>query len=131
MTKTYDKLKGRQQAAGERNDCAVKAIAVATGRGYTAVRAALRREGRGTKERTSMYAQRRAITALGFTIAREIRSTALVNKTLATIEQEDALGGSWMIHTADHVAGMTDRTLHDWAAGKRMPVQVCWKIEKA
>lgn len=94
----------------ERNDCTVRALAIATNETYDAVHEELRRAGRRTHrgfELTEYLARRR--TFLGHSLKRTtFRRHATITEVIEALGQ-----GSYVVDLDDHVLAVVDGTARD------------------
>ena len=97
-------------AVDENNDCAVKAVAIATGTDYATVRALLRNIGRRDGHGTQPDDYRYAIRRLGF-IARPYRSNARTVRAAASMLPAN---GVFLVRVSGHVLCVRDGRAHDW-----------------
>lgn len=107
------------QAHKEHRDCTVKALAVATGKPYAEVHAALAKAGRKPRRGTSLANMATAAKALGFTWERRDRSHFSA-RTVRTAERDGRLAamGRLVLSMSGHVAGMIDGKVLDWTEGR-------------
>lgn len=110
----------------ERNDCAVRAVAIVTGLDYEVVHEAYRKRGR--KRRCGAYTRvtMDVLKDLGFT-CKEIKVKA---KTLRTLQQsrELPLWGTFLVRTTKHLTGVVDRAFLDWATTTVKRVRQVWCV---
>lgn len=126
-THTYEALRSEARALGERNDCAVKALAVALGVGYATAHAALARAGRKPGRSTPTWMTDAAARSLGFLLVDHksavkrrlgVRSKNMTVRQLS--QRPDILKafGPCLIRVRGHIMGARDGVIHDWADGR-------------
>lgn len=133
------------EAAGERNDCAVKAVALLTDTPWTKVRdymnAAGRKPRRGTPWPVIMSAIRHfgyePVLVASFEFIRRYRPNASVHSMLhVTTHHPDRFNRVWkdgcryLLDTRTHVAAVIDGVNHDWTKGRAKRVRAIFKIVK-
>ena len=113
---------------GERNDCAVIALALATGVGYAEAHAALAAQGRRNGQGTYQGQQFRALAALGFKAER----VELSVKTTKAIAKGAAVpAGALWVYTRRHVSAVINGVVEDWAASRSKRITEAYSIIKA
>lgn len=118
----------------ERNDCAVRAVAAATGRPYDEVHALFSAEGRRDARRTPVSITWAVLKQLGFRtecrherefIAQYPGSHARVLKSVTT-HHPDRFPGAWkngktyLMFTPGHILAIVDGVNHDWTRGRAL-----------
>lgn len=119
---------------GEHNDCAVRAVAAATGRPYDEVHALFKANGRRDAARTATSITRHVMGLLGYNlqdvsardfIAQYPGSHARVLKSVTT-HHPDRFPGAWkngktyLMFTPGHILAIVDGVNHDWTRGRAL-----------
>lgn len=131
--------------AGERGDCAVRAIAAATNTPYEKVHAMMAEMGRRNKRGTPWQIIWDTLNALGFVHVRRASSefirqypgshaTALKSVTTHHPDRFPAVwqnGKAYIFHTTRHVAAVVNGVNHDWTRGRACRVRTIWEIVPA
>lgn len=140
-TELYKIMKAEQQAAGEKSDCTVKALAIAAGVNYNTAKAALKRngreDGRGTKKSVVMAAAKE----LGKTLVSVNPKTFInkypgIHKNLAnvTTHHPERFHGVWedgrayIAFTKDHALAIVNGVTHDWTAKRSLRVKSLYRV---
>lgn len=113
---------------GERADCAVRAVAIATGEGYPMAHYALECQGRQMGEGTLLCDILTAVEELGYTWTK-IESEDIPARTPTTLERLN-MQGQYIVNFRGHVAAMVDGKVLDWTAGRRHRILRMYRIEK-
>lgn len=110
----------------ERNDCAVRAVAIVTGLDYEVVHEAYRKRGRKRRCGAYTWVTMDVLKDLGFT-CKEIKVKA---KTIRTLQQsrELPLWGTFLVRTTKHLTGVVDRAFLDWATTTVKRVRQVWCV---
>ncbi len=126
----------------EANDCAVRAVAAATGRPYDEVHALFKTAGRGDARRTPTSITWDVLKQLGFRteqrfsqhfIAQYPGSHARVLKSVTT-HHPDRFPGAWkngktyLMFTPGHILAVVDGVNHDWTRGKALRAQIIFEV---
>lgn len=122
---SYTTTKEASARMNESRDCAVKAVAIATGTEYEVVHAMLKAAGRRNRKGTFRAQTDKVIGQLGFTqidVTHQVRG-----RTVRTVEGELA-GGNYMVFVARHVLAVTDGVVQDWTAGRQHRIKNVIKI---
>lgn len=122
---SYTTTKEASARMNESRDCAVKAVAIATGTEYEVVHAMLKAAGRRNRHGTYRAQTDKVIGQLGFTqidVTHQVRG-----KTVRTVEGE-LTGGNYMVFVAQHVLAVTDGVVQDWTAGRQHRIKNVLKI---
>ena len=113
---------------GERNDCTVKALALATGLDYSVCHAQLAKEGRRKGCGTTFANVQLAAQHLGFMMKRRNRREYRA-KTMISAERDSSLRhGNLILGTCNHAAAMIDGKILDWTEGRRNRIQSVYVI---
>ena len=108
---------------GDRNDCSIRAAAVAGNLPYADVSAMFAKHGRkpnrGTKTRVSVAAHRELFDAERVPIPRI--SLAEFARRFPT--------GRYVVHVRGHALAVCDGVIHDWRPALRRMARAYWKVE--
>jgi len=140
---TFNALFAEARAAGERNDCAVKAIVLATGVSYEVARAALAVRGRKTGHGAWPSDINAVIRSFGFRLdfvmqSEFIRAYPLPHRHVAscvTTHHPRRFAkvwpkGTFLIYTRGHVLTCIDGVVHDWTINKAKRVTEIFRVVK-
>ncbi len=121
-----EKIAAASKSYNEKNDCAVRAVAVATGLDYEVVHAEFEKRGRKRRHGIYIHVTMEVLKALGFQ-CKEIKVKA---RTIRTLQQsrELPLWGSFIVRTTKHLTGVVDRAFLDWAVTTVKRVQAVWLV---
>jgi len=109
----------------ECNDCAVKALTVATGKTYAECHNALRVAGRKNREGSSGRMIVNALNILGFGLC----SGDYSGKTFTTFKAKNAKD-VLLVMSKTHIVAATDGIIRDWSNGTRRRIVGCYKLYK-
>ena len=106
---------------GERNDCSVKAVAIATGICYASVHEIFKKHGRKDCDGTTHSTFKAALAELGYTFDTIYFKKA---KTMMKVEwemifEQRLLGKPAIIESTRHHAAWDGRHVQDWSADRR------------
>lgn len=136
-----------QQDTAEKNDCAVKAVAVVCNVAYDEAWTALNKLGRKTGKGTPREMTRKAIEDFGFKI--ELVDLESVKATYPkphsglkniTTHHHERFPEAWgterklnntLLFSKGHVSAFKDGVLHDWSVGRKLHVWQMWHIVPA
>ena len=145
-TDLYQAHRNLRAEAGETNDCAVRAIAAATGRPYREVLQVSYEVGRRPRSGTYHEEELEMLERLGYVaVRRRIRHGEDAIMHRYPIGYQRALRGittyhparfpriwrdgrSYLFFVARHVAACVDGEVHDWAAGRAKQVREVWEV---
>lgn len=130
---------------GERNDCAVRAVAAATGSDYDAVRALFKAEGRRDARATPVSITWKVLAHLGFRAEqRTARSfieqypgshaTALKSVTTHHPDRFNSVwadGKTYLMFTPGHVLAVVNGVNHDWTRGRALRATALYEVVPA
>jgi hypothetical protein len=118
---------------GERKDCSVRALAVATGMGYAKAHAHFEREGRRFGRGTSFCTTATVHDSLGLKLV-PLAGNAILpmpryRPTLAQFLRKHPRG-RFVLHRSGHAFAVIDGVVHDWATGTgaRTRVWAAWQV---
>jgi len=138
----YDAMQKASDFFHEKNDCAVKALAVACGVNYATALCALANCGRKTRGVTYFHQIDTAVASLGFNafddfgyIKDRLKKLAAKNyhvKKLTTRQLTmfpDIIGqGTWLVYTNSHVLAVEGGQVHCFAAKSALHINMAKKI---
>jgi len=153
MSDLYRKMKARSDRWRERNDCTVKALAIATGKTYEEAHGAMALRGRNFRKGTTMSTVFLALSDLGFT-KKEVfcrhfserdhryppdqekakkyrRSRWAKGKTMKSISPHLPKRGAFLIETSTHLLCVRAGEVHDWTSDRRHRIVKVHHITKA
>ena len=114
------KFKEMQISSGkfrEKNDCVVKALAIASGKSYEEAHEILKKHGRknrrGTQRYTSLKAIREVNPSADFERIKKPNGSQYTFRTIS----EAFPKGNYILYVRGHAAAMVDGVIEDWAAG--------------
>ena len=114
----FKEVKVRSSKMRERNDCAVKALAIAAEKPYEEVHALFKRLGRKNRRGTPLYTIVRAAREYSPNVLyTDIRKPCGGKYTARTIG-EALPKGKYILHYNGHVAAMVDGMVEDWTDGR-------------
>jgi hypothetical protein len=109
----------------ERADCAVRAVAVATGEDYGRTLMYFAACGRKPRSRTRWPVIHAAAKRLGYKLV----DWPVDSRTVRTVVKELPERGGFIISVSGHVAGFKDGQLVDWTEGRRHRVLQVFRVE--
>lgn len=143
MTSEYSLSIEQTALHGERNDCAVRAVSIATQTEYKAVLGLMAEKGRRPGRGTYMATILETVNDLGFR-TKWVASSFFINqypgrhaelKSVTTHHParfrsvwED--GNTYLISTTRHIAAVVNGAVHDWTAGRALRAISIYKIVK-
>ena len=133
----HNELLGKSLSYHENNDCAVIALATVADIPYEDAHAALELAGRKNRKGTTLGEIREALGVLdiNFLPLKEayIRKPNKNSKwgfnryTYKTIKKRFPTG-RWLVANRNHIVGMVNGEIHDWASERKHPIINVWKI---
>ena len=122
----WDKVSQKSNEFRETNDCAVKALSIATDTAYSVIHKLLKLQGRPNRQGTYTYQQNAVIEQLGFKLEKiEIKS-----KTVTTLEREN-LKGYNLVYVNRHVLAVVNGSIEDWTQGRRYRIIQGYRVVPA
>lgn len=143
-TGEFNQLVASSNAMGEKNDCSVKAVALACGVDYEVAHRAMAARGRENGRGAYTYDIRHAVASLGYDSQRvriedfisqypKGHRDVLRNVTThhpARFNKVWADGNTYMMFTQHHVLTIINGTNHDWTNGRALRAISVYKITK-
>lgn len=143
-TQEYLSLREASRANGERDDCAVVAVAAVTGVTYEVALQALTAAGRRPRNGTYTRTIHEALQAIGFRVVRmDARADFIARypaahqclKSVTTHHPRRfhgvwADGAAYLLYTANHVAAVVNGVNHDWTHGRALRAQQIFRVER-
>lgn len=136
MAKMRKNISAYAGPAGDRNDCAVRALSVADGMAYKDAHAAFAAQGRKAGQGTSVSVSRRVLKIAGFYEVTVVpvpakfpkRPNHFVQPSIAKFAREHK-EGAWILHTSSHALALVNGVVHDWnyGAGSHGRVVRAWR----
>lgn len=124
-------LAAKSKSYGEKNDCAVKAVAVVTNATYEEAHAALKAAGRRNGRGTPLPVIMAAVKALGC----HVKFDDMVNHHgrnmgRMTINRVPAAlpKGRWLVLCRKHILAVKDGEVLDWTEGRRHQARFAWQV---
>lgn len=124
----YDMTHAPSSAAGEKRDCAVRAVSIAIGVDYQFALGALAAHGRKSRDGTPMMITHRTLQGLGWTVA-NIPLETLKGKTVRTIARELPSDGVFLVRTRSHILCVKHGKAEDWTKGRLFKVEEVLRID--
>lgn len=121
----------------ELNDCAVIALALATGTDYAKTHATLKANGRPDRKGTPWIASARALRDLGFRaegitdFGRRMQNGRLEcrARTVASIPSDPYFTkGTFLVNVRGHILCVVDGQVLDWTDGRRHRIVAVWRV---
>lgn len=112
---TYDSVKKVADDIGEHNDCAVKAVCLATRTPYERVHQLFLDAGRRFRGRTKDEYTYTVLSTLGV----HLMEIPHVPNTVRECERELRFSNNYLIWTRGHILAMINGTVQDWTNGRR------------
>ncbi len=145
QSQKYLEIQSSRAQAGfrENNDCAVVAIAAATGVPYAAAHAALKAAGRKDCRGTFIHQTQKALLALGFRMINVPMSSVIATfpsphnnlKTITSHHPERFAKvwprGAFMLRSRRHILAIVDGVNCDWSKGRSLRGVDFYRIEPA
>lgn len=130
LEKLYKTTLAKSDEYGESCDCAVRAVAIATGEGYDMAHYFMTENGRKKRRGTYFYTTLEVLKDLGYSCVKIDKPEDI--KTAITLERHGGdLMGSFLVRFPEHLAAFVDGRLLDYYKGRRCRVRSLYKVEKA
>lgn len=141
-SEVYAQHVAQGRTMSEHNDCAVRAVAAATGRGYDEVHALFKAEGRGDARRTPTSITWEVLKQLGFRTERRAdrdfiaqypgsHATALKSVTTHHPDRFPAVwknGKTYLMFTPGHILAIVNGVNHDWTRGRALRSKAIFEV---
>lgn len=126
----------------EHNDCAVRAVAAATGRAYDEVHALFKAEGRRDARRTPTSITWEVLKQLGFRVEyrhavdfiRQYPGSHATALKSVTTHHPDRFPAAWkngktyLMFTPGHILAIVNGTNHDWTRGRALRAKSIYEV---
>lgn len=131
---------------GERNDCSVKAVALATGTQYAKVHYEFAKQGRKQGRGTHRWQQEAVLAAFGFELKlvhshraglswalpeEQVLKNKFKAKTVTTLERELPSRGVFLVYTRGHMLCARGGKILDWTQGRRHQIKEVYRVVKS
>jgi hypothetical protein len=122
----YSETRAASKAAGEKNDCAVVAIAIACQVEYRLAHYLLKKRGRKYRRGTRMNDIVHVVKLLGY----RLTPVPVKSKTVRTLGREMVnTEGHYFVRATGHVLAIVDGSVQDWTSNRLKRVLGVWKVE--
>jgi len=111
----------------ERNDCAVRAVAHASGVRYTTVHGMFKSRGRSNRGRSAYTASDWVMGELGMkmeNVTSQVRARAKTVRTASRILTK----GTYIVCTRGHMLCIKDGEVRDWADGRQLRIRTVYRV---
>lgn len=127
-----DLVWGASKNMKENNDCAVKAVSLATGASYQKVHRLMKKHGRKDRCATPKFITRRVIKELGFVMVPiGDRHPMQKAKTIASLTPRIPSRGAFLVSTRGHILALRGGKVLDWTDGRRHRIKNIFRVSKA
>lgn len=116
---------------GEKNDCAVKAVAISTGIDYAIVHAEMARRGRRARRGTKLSIIRSTVYALGWRMVEKYNRRQLRGLSIKSIRNCLRRDTRYMVLTSRHILAVVDGVVEDWTEGRKHRPITVWEMVPA
>lgn len=143
ITETHKKMNAETIANGENNDCAIRAIALATGTEYRTVKAKLAEAGRKPRRGTYSHQSFAVLGDLGFkatlvnprTFIDRYPGIHATHKNVTThhparFNKVWKDGKTYLMQVKGHILCVKDGENQDWSAANNMRATAIWEIKR-
>ena len=124
----FSTMKSAADAFCETNDCAVKAVALATGEDYGATRWLFTEFGRRPRHGTPVHITKKVMDYLGYDMV-ECRDW-FDARTIRSLEPEITSTGSYLVRTSRHILCVKNGVVEDWTRGRLHRIINVWRVKK-
>jgi hypothetical protein len=132
MDNRFTELVKESNRFRESKDCAVKAVAVVTGKPYKVAHAALKSNGRSNRCGTPRSVTISAIESLGFKVSLLDDKHAMRKaKTLRTLESKVPSRGMFLVCVKKHIIGVRAGMIQDWTEGRCNRIIEIYRVSQA
>lgn len=127
----YEKAQRISAEMNERNDCTVKAIAIACDKPYRMVHAMLKAEGRRDRQGCYLPAQFATFNKLGYKLT-EVAGEApfKFGGTVTTLTKRLPSKGNFVAYVRGHIIAVKNGKIEDWTEGRRHRILQVYKVER-
>lgn len=123
----YSKAKSQSMRLNDKNNCAVIAVTVITGKHYDDVYDVFRYFGRRHGKGVCQYTTYAVLRFLGYNLERVERMPKTVNQCGNKLSKNK----SYLIRTRGHILAMKAGVIHDWTKGtRRIPISIFRVVRK-
>lgn len=130
MTDMYSAISYESLAHGENRDCAVRAVALATGKAYGEVLHIFSLYGRRRGRCTPFWIIHKVVEHFGYELV-DVTDRFPAAKTPTSAERVlPQQRGVFLIHTRGHIACYRGGTVHDWTKGRRHRIKQILKLKR-
>ena len=116
---------------GELNDCAVKAVAVVTGKPYKKVLIAMGNFGRRRHTGTSIYTTNATVRHFGYYLEPLVGHKMNKAKTIVSLKKVIPSRGNFLVRVQGHILAVRGGEIHDWSEGRRHRIKEIYRVKKA
>lgn len=141
-TSMFSEMQSQANAAREANDCAVKAVAIATNTDYATVLAMMNKAGRKAGRGTPWYVVWQTLSQLGFKATRVNVRDEFISKyprghqilKSVTTHHPDRFNSVWangktyLMCTKNHILAVVNGVNHDWTRGSARPAWATYEV---
>jgi len=110
-----EKIQKDSDSLNEKNDCAVKAVAIVANHPYKCTHRLFEAAGRKSKKGTAFYITKKVLRSLGCHIKQTKQFDA---RTVRTLEKQLPAEGRFLIRTSNHILAVIDGKIIDWTKGR-------------
>lgn len=129
VTDQYQRMIRASNDLEEFNDCAVSAVATATGATYQEAHDVFLALGRRLRRPASWYWIERALNELGFRME-DVSAKYPKAKTAISAERELPTRGIFLLGQRSHVACHRAGAIHDWSRGRRKVIRRILRVTR-
>jgi len=115
-TQEFEEVSTLSNDAEENNDCAVKAVSIATGIDYNMVHAIFNKFGRKDGGGSPRHITESVIEFFNFL---QVEDDSFSARTIRTLGRQLPPHGSYLVFVRGHVACAKDGRIHDWTSGRQ------------
>lgn len=120
-----EKIQKDSDGLNEKNDCAVKAVAIVANHPYKCTHRLFEAGGRKHKKATAFYITKKVLKSLGCHVKRTRQFDA---RTIRTIKKQLPSKGRFLIRTRDHILAAVDGKIIDWTQGRLHRVREVYEV---
>ena len=127
-----NQLKKVSKSYNEKNDCAVKAVAVVANASYQEAHEALRLAGRKPRRGTPLPVIFAALRSLGvyheFKTVADHRGKDMGRCPISRVRSRLPRKGRFLVLTRSHILAVVDGVVLDWTEGRRHQARYAWEV---